>query len=150
MGIKEDYVKNGYVVVDDVVNKNEINEAVDLLVKMFKLQFTSISNNLEKATKEAFASSQNKYLQTLKTFSKSLLIQKIFMNDIVVNRLREVGIKEISFPTQPVSHMTCNDLLIDKDESLGIESHQDWSSIQGSLNSVVVWIPFTNVTINDH
>jgi ectoine hydroxylase-related dioxygenase (phytanoyl-CoA dioxygenase family) len=47
-------------------------------------------------------------------------------------------------PTQPVTHVTCEDLLIEG-EAAGIKAHQDWPSIQGSLDSLVVWIPFTEV-----
>lgn len=144
--ILKSYKENGFVVVKDIVDKDQIENCNKTLCKMSGLDN---STDIEIALKNLFVSSKERYLQTLRTFSKSLEIQKLFLNDRLVELVYQLGIAIPTLPTQPVTHATSSELVVD-DGYLGISAHQDWPSIQGSLDSIVVWIPFTDIDSNNY
>ena len=49
--------------------------------------------------------------------------------------------------TLPVFHIMSNRLLFDQGY-LGFETHQDWTGLQTSINSVTVWVPFHDIDKN--
>lgn len=143
------YRTNGFVIVKKALPVENLNICKDKLIEICSSITKKVDTSLEDNLKRLFNHSETTYLQTLRTFSKSSFIQSLFLSKELSEIIENIGIKIPIQSTQPVTHVSSKDLLI-KDESIGIDSHQDWSSIQGSLDSLVVWVPFTEVTSQDY
>lgn len=144
--IIQEYKKNGFVVAKDIIDKDLIDSCKFTLCKM---SGQKPSDDIENSLNKLFFSSQERYLQTLRTFSKSLSLQNLFMSYRLKQLIRMLGIEIATMPTQPITHATSKSLVIN-DGSLGVSAHQDWPSIQGSLDSLVVWVPFVNVNDDNY
>lgn len=140
------YKKNGFFVAKKIVPHDAIENCK---ASVCRIASQPPENGLEDSLKNIFRVSQERYLQVLRTFSKSLDLQSLFLHPKLVDLIRNFGIQLPTMPTQPVTHVTCKELITD-DGQLGLDAHQDWPSIQGSLDSLVVWIPITKVTNDNH
>lgn len=147
--LKSIYRNNGFVVVKNAFSKDEINNCTNELIEICKkINNDNDNTDLETSLKKIFKKNSDLYIQTMRTFSKSMTLQSLFVKDEIKQILSAL---EISIPiqsTQPVTHITSKELLLDK-KKIGIEAHQDWPSIQGSLDSLIVWVPFTKID-QDH
>lgn len=124
MNLREQYNRDGYVVV------KYGNEDVNLPM-LFDCYNILYHQDIEK------------YKAHLAICAKLPSIQNLFMNDNVQNTLVELGLEVPVPPTHPV--MNVMGLPIPGGYN-GTEEHQDWPSIQGSLDMITVWIPFMNIT----
>lgn len=127
MNLRERFNRDGYVVVPDVVR--DIEGAV-----------TRLSPTLH----NIFNQDIDKYKSCLSMLAKSKAVNDLFSRRRVIEIVNELGIDQISFPSQPVLHVMSPDLKIPKGY-YGTDAHQDWPSVQGSLDMITVWIALTNV-----
>jgi hypothetical protein len=141
----DSYSKNGFYIAKNVLPEQAIDDCARQLCRLTN----SSSKNLEESLRKLFEVSPTLYVETLKTFAKSQALIKLFLDDRLLSLLDKLGIKFPTIPTQPVTHATCKELVLES-KSLGFETHQDWPSIQGSLDSLVVWIPFNEVHEDNH
>lgn len=63
--------------------------------------------------------------------------------------LRELGLSEPVISTKPVCHFMTDDLRIPGGYHKS-PPHQDWRSMQGSLDGCVVWVPLTVIDANSY
>lgn len=87
---------------------------------------------------------QTLYIATLVVFSRLKSLYDLFMSDRIAAACRQLGIAVPFMHTLPVFHILSNRLRIDGGYH-GYDVHQDWTSLQSSLNAVTVWVPFHNV-----
>ena len=93
---------------------------------------------------EVLAKSQTQYMSAARQSANLTSLLKLFLHEKITALLQEFGLEFLSCPTTPVIHIMANELKIPGGYH-GVAPHQDWSSIQGSLDSVVVWLPLTPV-----
>lgn len=125
MSLREDYNRDGYAIIREIVSPHR------LMINLYGL-------------KSMFDSDIKKYIGFLTSMAKHIEAQKLFLD------IRDIGII-ISHPiiaSQPVLHVMSPDLRI-PDGYYGTAAHQDWTSTQGSLDCVTVWIALTHITPND-
>lgn len=142
--IATNYFSNGFVVIKDIFSEEDIRDCEDQLIQICAAITGQKNDNLENSLCALFKKSTNSYLETLRLFSKSASVQSLFLKKQMMNVLALLSVKLPTQSTQPVSHSSSSKLLIEGD-FVGIKAHQDWPSIQGSMDSVVVWIPFTKI-----
>ena len=147
--ILEKYRRDGYVVLEKVVSEEYLQNFESELLKLCEKQTGIQCLSIEESLKLLYEISKDRYAQTLRTLSKSLSLLKIFTEESLLKSISDLGIEYPSLPTQPVTHVTCLDLVFEGYE-IGIKAHQDWPSIQGSLDSLVVWLPFQDVHLDNH
>jgi len=82
------------------------------------------------------------YKSSLSLYARLPQIQSMFFSQQMLDILKEIGLHTPVPPTYPV--MNVMGLPI-PDGYNGTEAHQDWPSIQGSLDMVVAWIPFMDI-----
>ncbi len=130
MNLREQYNRDGYLVYRDIFT-NEFTDTVN------RIQF---DDWIERYGKD--------FVPFLRHLSKSMWTQDIFLRSRVLNILSTLLIKgnSISIVEQPVLNFLSSSLRI-PDGYYGTEAHQDWASIQGSLDVITVWIPLTDAYI---
>jgi len=127
--------------------KEEFNRDGYVVRSFYK---TSLAFNLtEDHLKAVHSRSTDQYIGYLRTIAKTMDIQKLFTMDHVVKALLELGVSRPSMPTGPVMNVMSPGLRIPGGYD-GTKAHQDWPSVQGSLDMVVAWIALTDISKDNY
>lgn len=144
------YNKNGFVILKNIISK----DILDCYLKDFhkiiiqQLDFLKIKNedlDIFNSMKVLYNADKNRYLSTLTLSSKLFNLYKIISEEPLINELKLLGISLPTWQTKPVIHCMSDELKIEGGYH-GLGVHQDWRSLQSSLNTIIAWIPFFNVT----
>jgi hypothetical protein len=87
------------------------------------------------------------YVATLTLCAKLVSLFELYLHPAIRGFAREIGIAFPVFQTAPVMHVMSKSLKIPGGYQ-GLGAHQDWPTLQGSLDTVTVWIPFVDVDKN--
>lgn len=153
---KSFYKKNGYVILRDFFSVSKIEsllrDAKNIFLKQFLNKKYTKETNLDNISKSEY----NKYLymlfnDDLETFSSCgkqvqhlISLHRLSISDKIVTLLNGYGLKSPVISTRPVMFFNHKNLA-KKKVYHKVDAHQDWRSMQGSLNSVVIWIPLMNI-----
>jgi phytanoyl-CoA hydroxylase len=118
------FLSKKYTGIRDVKELNE-NEFNKLLYKLFSDDVSLVSNC-------------GKQIQHL------ISLHKLSLNDKIIELLKEMGIQKPNISTRPVLFFNHPKLAKEK-FYYKVDAHQDWRSMQGSLNSIVIWVPLTDI-----
>jgi phytanoyl-CoA hydroxylase len=80
-----------------------------------------------------------------KTCQHLLSLHRLSLRDDVVQRLIALGIKRPNICTRPVIYFNSKHLAT-SEIYYKSPPHQDWRSMQGSLNAVVIWVPLVDIS----
>jgi len=100
----------------------------ELLFKLFEEDFECVSNS-------------GKQIQHL------ISLHSLSLSSKIISLLEENEIKTPIISTRPVLYFN-HPKLAKKKVYHTVDAHQDWRSMQGSLNSVVIWIPLVDINRN--
>ena len=73
-------------------------------------------------------------------------VHRLLICDPILDLARDLGVAFPVIATRPSIHFITEDLTI-PNVFQGSPPHQDWRSIQGSLDSIVLWLPTTSVSV---
>jgi ectoine hydroxylase-related dioxygenase (phytanoyl-CoA dioxygenase family) len=145
------YQQNGYIVVPNLVSPAVIETIRHEMRSIFlkRLEVLSRSSNLhEKSLYQVmqllFQTDEKSYLAAAKLTQYLPSIHALGCLPALSLCLKDLGLHFPVFSTRPVCHFASHKLQITGGYNL-TPPHQDWRSVQGSLDSVVVWIPLQNV-----
>lgn len=155
LSARNDYCENGFTVVRNLIDKSKINGLLESINELYRLQLEANGNEADIFTDESslFANMQkllsldkDAYLGTIRCAAKMLATHQLLTCNEVVHAAKEiVGTTLPTLPTEPVMHVMSDKLKI-PDGYYGFAAHQDWPSIQGSLDVIIAWIPLVDVT----
>lgn len=155
----EFYNKNGYLLLKDFFLRDEIDlilkEAKSVFIRQFKgKQYISdnISNELdEKLFNQLLFKLFNDDFECLSNSGKQIQhlisLHSLSLSEKVIKLIKKVGLKTPILSTRPVLFFNHPKLSTQRIYHT-VDAHQDWRSMQGSLNSVVLWIPLINIDKN--
>lgn len=151
--MKQQLQKNGFLLLKNFFNLSELfeikKEAELFFLNQFKSKISySIENFEEKYMFELF----EKNFETFQNCGKhiqhgSIKLHSLGVNKKILNLLQECGLEYPSIATRPVLFFN-HQKLAKEEVYYKTPPHQDWNSIRGSSDSVVVWIPLVNVDKN--
>jgi len=72
-------------------------------------------------------------------------LHRVSLEARVIERLQALGVTRPNISTRPVLYFNAQRLAT-KEVYWRLSFHQDWRSMQGSLDSVVVWLPLIDIT----
>lgn len=154
-----DYKSNGYLLLKNYVIQDEIQKILKDCKNIFLIQFIHkkyidfiniedldpvlFDNLLIKLFEEDFITFSNcgKQVQHL------ISLHKLGVSDVFLKVLKQIGLKIPTISTRPVVFFNHPKLAKEK-VFYKVDSHQDWRSMQGSLNSIVIWVPLMTITKN--
>jgi hypothetical protein len=90
---------------------------------------------------------QEIYLATLRVFSRLRSLYELFLSESVEHACSDLGVTLAMQHTLPLLHVMSNNLRIDSGYH-GFDPHQDWTGLQTSLNTVVVWVPCHDIGLD--
>ena len=147
------YKENGYLVAEDIFDPRHLDETLE----HFNLSFTQQLERLGlpiaqgptlSALHQNMAALLNTsiplYLATLRMCSKLYGIYRLMTAERQRDATADLGIATPLFQTTPVLHLMSKRLVIPGGYQ-GFDVHQDWTSVQGSLDTITTWIPFMDI-----
>jgi phytanoyl-CoA hydroxylase len=98
----------------------------------------------EAALYQFFREDTEGFINCGKTCQHLVSLHRLALSDHLIEKLRDFGIERPNICTRPV--MFFNSSHLAKSESYyKAPPHQDWRSMQGSLNAMVVWVPLIDI-----
>lgn len=148
------FLCDGVVVVEDLLPATTLDACLDdlsaLCAAMEQRVIGEVSDgNLGDRLATLIAADREAYLAVAKQAQYLASMHRVSLCDPIIALLSDLGIVRPTIATRPVMHLM--------DDRLRVEGgyhktppHQDWRSYQGSLDSVVLWVAFSDVTLDSH
>lgn len=149
--MKSNVYEHGYHVAKGLLDYWKVNHLLPQIHGLFQIQLErygeTISEELHSDMRALFLINQETYLETARAASRLASVQSLLCETVIGLSLSS-GCMDFYQPTVPVSpvvHIMSDELKI-PDGYYGLAPHQDWTSTQGSLDTVTVWIPLHDVS----
>jgi hypothetical protein len=154
-----EYKLNGFLLLKNCLNQDEIfkilRDCKNIFFKQFIYKKYIDYINIEDLDTHLFDALLIKlFEEDFSTFSNCgkqvqhlISLHKLGVSDVFLKVLKQIGLKTPTISTRPVVFFNHPKLAKEK-VFYKVDSHQDWRSMQGSLNSVVIWVPLMTITKN--
>ena len=146
------YNENGFLLLKNFVNKDILNEIKEEAVYVLEKQFVKhgiVDGLIEDKMIQLFNYDFEAFTNCGKHIQQgSIKLHKLGIDNKLVNKLKELGLTYPSIATRPVLFFN-SPKLAKHQFYYKTPPHQDWNSIRGSQDSMVVWIPLMNVDKED-
>jgi ectoine hydroxylase-related dioxygenase (phytanoyl-CoA dioxygenase family) len=150
------YKKYGFLIIRNLFDKEQIQNITNQAQNIYKTQMMKLNlisslniNNqeFEDNIKILFKNNFDTFLNCGKQCQHIIDLWKLSLDDKIINIIKFLGIKNPNISTRPV--LFSNSKYISKtDMNHTVPPHQDWASMQGSINSIVCWIPLVDINQN--
>ncbi|MGB3682859.1 MAG: phytanoyl-CoA dioxygenase family protein [Rubrobacteraceae bacterium] len=149
----DEYRENGYLLLKGLFDAREIDEVREEAKEIFTLQMVRLgivgSENVSEDEFEAgmfalFEKDVATFANCGKQAQHLISLHRLSLDGRIVNGLKELGLEFPNISTRPVMYFN-HERLAKKEVYWKLSAHQDWRSMQGSLDSMVVWIPLVDV-----
>lgn len=148
---RERFNEEGFYIFRNVLNRAVIEEIVTEIGQVFcdQLRVLGIDpepENLspQQAMKRLFDLDLKRYLAATSVLARLAGVGRLLHSEPIWKVVQRLGCRRAAIPTHPVTHLMSPDLQI-PDGYYGLEPHQDWPSLQGSLDAFVVWVPLVDI-----
>ena len=153
------FFKNGYMILRDFFSTEEINNILKDAKNVFLKQFINKKyikkTNLEDLPDSVFNNLMyrlfNEDIECLSNCGKQvqhlISLHRLSTSHKITELLTHYGLKTPVISTRPVLFFN-HPKLAKKKVFYKVAAHQDWRSMQGSLNSLVIWIPLMDIDKN--
>jgi hypothetical protein len=150
----QQYRTDGFCVVPGLVAPSVCKQALGDIDALVASQLTALKlrpakfrndQTLHANMQKLFNANVDAYLAAVRQSNKLLSIQDLLFQERIRRFIKKLDLSLPSIPTAPVVSIMSEKLKIEGGY-FGLAPHQDWPSIQGSLDAVVVWAPLMDVT----
>lgn len=148
-----EFKKNGFALLKDFFGRDEIQNVYGDAKKVFVTQMLQLKllgsdapeeGEFETALFKLFTLDQGRFINCAKQAQHLLSLHRLSLDVRIENVLRQLGLSFPNISTRPVLFMN-SPYLAEKEIYWRTFPHQDWRSMQGSLDAVVVWIPLVDI-----
>lgn len=149
----KDYREQGFLLLKALFRKEEIEHIRSEAKEIFALQMVrhGIASSTEMSEREFEAGMFKLFEVDLQSFTNCgkqaqhlISLHRLSLDPRIVDRLRELGLEFPNISTRPVMYFNA-ERLAKKEVYWKLAVHQDWRSMQGSLDALVVWIPLVDI-----
>ncbi len=146
------FESEGFVVARNLLNSSCVDEVVLSIKHSFDNVLNDVGVNLGDSVQDSM---QKLYLHDVSKYMlvASSLWRKLQVSDLLHNELirkfifKNFGWSDIYLPGGQVVHIM-DKRLVPPNGYHGISSHQDWPSVMGSLDGMVIWVPLMDIDRN--
>ena len=146
------FKKKGYFVEKELFGKNKLLNIKNDISNIFEntnenssINFMRDSNKLDEIVSHTFYNDYKAFLGSIRVCQNLISLINLSIDTKILSILKTLGLNKPVQSTPPMLMMNSSKLSR-KDSHHKTPPHQDWRSIQGSIDSVVVWIPLVDVT----
>lgn len=155
-----EYKKNGFYLVKGLIAPEECKEVLADIHSIVRFQLDRFTPDLmseELGDENRLAIEMelllnydvNAYLAFARRAAKLVKLHRYLSHSNIISLLADLNFELPTIVTEPVLHINSDKLMIPNGYA-GFETHQDWPSIQGSLDCVVLWAPLVNVSLSNY
>lgn len=153
MDTRQFYLENGYVILKSAYSAEELTAVWNTIDKIFQGQMEKScvdcvydeKGRLTFASKIAlYEKDREAYISCMRTSQNIPALMAMGNSEKLISLLSEMGISTPVFSTKPIFTLM-SPYTSANYTSWKMPPHQDWRSIQGSLNNVVAWVALTDV-----
>ncbi len=150
----DEYREKGFVFHKGFFEKGEIDLIREEAKRVFALQMVrlGILGSVDAGEEEFEAGMFRLFEEDIGTFANCgkqaqhlISLHRLSLDGQITTRLNELGLGFPNVSTRPVM-MFNHERLAKKEVYWRLSAHQDWRSMQGSLDSMVVWVPLVDVS----
>jgi phytanoyl-CoA hydroxylase len=150
---RQAYKENGYLLVKRFLDVRDIdrirNEAKEIfLSQMRRLGLVGADDvaedEFERGMYALFEADLQAFINCGKHAQHLISLHRLSLDERIVSLLRDLGLESPNISTRPVLYFN-SPRLAKKEVYHRLSPHQDWRSIQGSLDSAVVWVPLVPI-----
>lgn len=147
------YKEHGYLLVKGLFQRAEIdvirNEAKQVFIaqmhRLNLLQTDDVSEAMfERGMAELFDADLQTFTNCGKQVQHLISLHRLSLDERVVRAIVALGLEFPNVSTRPVLSFNSR-RLAKKEVYWRLSSHQDWRSMQGSLDAIVVWVPLVDI-----
>jgi hypothetical protein len=147
------YKESGYFLYKGFFSREEIDVIREDAKKIFISQFLEkgfvdspeiTESQFESAIVQLFNNDFPTFVNCGKQAQHLVSLHRISLHEKLIAKLKEFGMRFPAVSTRPVLYFN-KSTLAKAEEFYKVPPHQDWRSMQGSLNSMVVWLPLVDV-----
>lgn len=149
----EQFRRDGYLLLRDFFHEDEVKQIHAESKAVFESQMRrlAIVDDVE-LDDASFTQGMFRFFEAdVATFANCgkqaqhlISLHRLSLDERIVAVLRELGLAEPNISTRPVLYFN-HPKLAKKEVYWRLSLHQDWRSMQGSLDSVVVWLPLVDI-----
>jgi phytanoyl-CoA hydroxylase len=149
---REQYIKDGYIVVRKFFSKDEIKAIYDEARGVFAYQIERATGNkvdihnqeeFEKGMYDFFQKDFDAFVNTGKQVQHLVSLHRLGTDERITNFLKELGLAYPIIAVRPAMMFNSRHLA-KKQDYWKLGAHQDWRGGQGSLDSIVMWFPLVD------
>lgn len=148
----KDFERDGFYVAKGLIDVNAISDLLENIKSSFDnvLNYYGIESgdNYEESMTKLFNYDSEKYKILCGSLWRKLKVFDL-LHDVSIRSFiyKNFGWSDIFLPGGQVVHIM-DKRLVPPDGYHGISTHQDWPSVMGSLDGMVVWIPLMDIDKN--
>lgn len=150
--MKEQFNKDGYIIIKNFFSKEEINKIYTEARSLFALQIERVlgkkvdindRDTFEQAMFDLFEADFTTFVNTGKQAQHLISLHHLGTDPKIINVLKDLGYEFPMIGVRPA--MQFNSRYLSKGGShWKLGAHQDWRTGQGSLDSIVMWFPMVD------
>lgn len=144
---KQTLEKDGYIILKNFFDKEYIQTLRHKAESVFEIQFNHFgyTGDFKENMIQLFNEHESVFINCGKIIQTGLLeLYKLPLEDKLINTVKNLGIEFPNLCTRPVLFFNhpklAKDIVYYK-----TPPHQDWSSMESSMDSIVVWVPLVDV-----
>ena len=144
---KEELINEGFIILKNFFPKNIVQNLRENSKKIFQIQFNHFGYNdsFTENMIKLFQEHQEVFINCGKLIQTGLIdLYQLSTNNKLINKLNDLGITCPNMCTRPVLFFN-HPKLAKEEHYYKTPPHQDWPSMESSLDSVVVWVPLVDV-----
>jgi phytanoyl-CoA hydroxylase len=155
---RERFLSDGYVVARGIIDLAALTAINEEIGELFAIQLRRLGLPVERDnSREAFQKNAlrllkadvSTYIATARLTQMLPSVHRLLICDQILDLARELGIAFPVISTRVSIHIMSDVLKIPNGYHKS-PPHQDWRSMQGSLDSIVLWLPTTPVSVKSH
>ena len=141
---KSELWTSGITVLPNVLSSAEISELLIKLEEPFNQQIShlGLTPPSNRKLECLFSADMARYLAAAKLAQHIPELHALGSSKIIIDVVSELGLQKPAISTRPVVHIVGKGLEV-PDGYQSTPAHQDWRSVQGSLDSIVLWLPLS-------
>lgn len=150
--ILSSYNKNGFYVAKGLLDENFVNGVTQSLKKHFDNQLSFLGQDIPSTIYQSMQLLHTvdieRYKKTVGALWRKMSVYNLLHHENIQQFVTETfGWSDIVIPGGQVVHIQADSLKI-PNGYFGLVTHQDFPSVQGSLDGFVVWIPLVDIDQN--
>jgi ectoine hydroxylase-related dioxygenase (phytanoyl-CoA dioxygenase family) len=155
MSFLDTYKKNGYALLPGYLDREQVkaikSEAQSIFMLMLRKNGIPVLSENDQgfadALFELFRTNYADFIGAARAAQHILSMHRFAVSDQIMNLLKEIGLAIPILCVKPIIYFNSRNLA-KVEGHFKTPAHQDWRSMQGSLNSVVIWVPLVDVDVN--